>query len=371
MKVPFLNLKDANEEMKSELDSAYQRVISSGTYILGGEVKAFETEFADYCGAKHCIGVGNGLEALYLILKALGICEGDEVIVPANTFIATWLAVSWTGARPVPVEPLEETYNINPDLIEAAVTAHTKAIIPVHLYGLCADMDSIARVAAKYNLSVIEDAAQAHGALYKEGISGGLAAAAAFSFYPAKNLGAFGDAGAVVTNDNNLADHIRLLRNYGSKTKYYNDIKGINSRLDPLQAAFLRVKLNRLNEWNQRRSVVAKWYMDNLSGLPDLMLPFEPEGYWHVWHLFVVRHPRRDELIRYLADNGVTALVHYPVPPHKSEAYAVEFKSKANFEISENISDSVVSLPMGPFLKKNEVDWVSKCIKRFIDRDKS
>ncbi len=277
MQVPFLNIKAQNVELKAELEAAYTRVMDSGWYILGKEVEAFEAEFASYCGVKYCVGVGNGLEALHLILRAYGIGEGDEVIVPANTYIATWLAVSYAGATPAPVEPDEKTFNINPELIEKAITKKTKAILPVHLYGQCADMDAINEIAKRRGIKVIEDAAQAHGALYKGRKAGSLGHAAGFSFYPGKNLGAIGDAGAVTTNDGELAEKIRLLRNYGSKVKYYNEVKGFNSRLDEMQAAFLRVKLKRLDEWNSRRMQIAKRYFEALKECAGLGLPYVPD----------------------------------------------------------------------------------------------
>src|SRR5580765_1653123 len=261
MKVPFLDFVGPYEELKAELDDAYFRFMRSAWYVLEREVEAFEQEFAFYCGVKHCVGVGNGLEALHLTLRAYGIGEGDEVIVPSNTYIATWLAVSYADATPVPVEPNPQTYNLNPDLIEAAVTSRTKAIMPVHLYGQPADMDPMLAIARKYGLKVIEDNAQAQGARYKGRRTGSLGDAAGNSFYPGKNLGAFGDAGAVTTDDPMLADKVRTLRNYGSKKKYYNDFKGYNSRLDELQAAFLRVKLKKLDEWNHRRRAIAQLYL--------------------------------------------------------------------------------------------------------------
>jgi dTDP-4-amino-4,6-dideoxygalactose transaminase len=321
LKIPFLDLKAAYLELKNELDEAYRRVMASGWYILGAETEEFEREFAEYCGAKYCIGIGNGLEALHLILRGYGIGKGDEVIVPANTYIATWLAASYADAVPVPIEPDAETYNLAPENIERAITAKTKAIMPVHLYGQPAAMDAINEIAQKYNLKVIEDAAQAQGAKYQGERTGILGDAAGFSFYPGKNLGAYGDAGAVTTNDEELAEKIKMLRNYGSKVKYYNEVKGYNSRLDPLQAAFLRVKLKYLDEWNARRAKVAKYYLEALSDVSDLILPFVPEESEPVWHLFVVRHPRRDDLQKHLAENGIGTMIHYPVPPHLSEAY--------------------------------------------------
>ncbi len=266
MNVPFLDLKTPYYEIKEELDAAWHRVMASGWYVLGQEVESFEHEFAAYCEAKHCVGVGNGLDALYLILRAMEIGPGDEVIVPSNTYIATWLAVSMTGATPVPVEPDEVSYNIDPALIEAAITTRTKAILPVHLYGLPADLEPILKIASRHGLRVLEDAAQAHGARYKGKRIGAHGDAVAWSFYPGKNLGAFGDGGAVTTNDRHLAEKLRALRNYGSRVKYVNEVKGVNSRLDPLQAAVLRVKLKYLDEWNERRKRVASLYLERLAG---------------------------------------------------------------------------------------------------------
>jgi len=347
--IPFLDLHAAYLELRAELDAAAQRVLASGWYILGAEVEAFEREFAAYCEVEHCVGVGNGLEALHLILRAYGIGPGDEVIVPANTYIATWLAVSYAGAKPVPVEPDARTYNVDPALIEAAITPATKAILPVHLYGQPAEMDPINAVAARYGLKVIEDAAQAHGARYRGRRVGGLGDAAGFSFYPGKNLGALGDGGAVVTKDAELAERVRVLRNYGSRVKYHNEVKGFNSRLDELQAALLRVKLPVLDEWNQRRRDAAARYLDGLAG-SELGLPFAPEWAEPVWHLFVVRHPQRDELQRRLQQAGIGTMIHYPVPPHLQPAYAEWGYGAGAFPITEAIHREVLSLPMGPQL---------------------
>ncbi len=354
MKVPFLNLKTPYLELQQELDAAYKRVMESGWYILGQEVEAFEAEFAAYCGTHYCVGVGNGLEALHLILRAMEIGPGDEVIVPANTYIATWLAVSYAGAIPVPVEPDEKTYNISPEQIEAAITPKTKAILAVHLYGQPVDIDSINEIAKRYHLRVIEDAAQAHGARYKGRRVGGLGDAAGFSFYPGKNLGALGDGGAITTNDCDLANKIGLLRNYGSRVKYFNEIKGFNSRLDELQAAFLRVKLTKLDEWNARRARVANQYLEKLSCLTDLTLPFVPIWAEPVWHLFVVRHPKRSNLEKHLKDAEIGALIHYPVPPHLSEAY-VEKQHLSSFPITEQIAKDVLSLPISPHMSNEEI----------------
>ncbi len=362
--VPFLELRDTYIEIKDELDDAYRRVMDSGWYILGEEVKTFEREFAAYCGTKHCVGVGNGLEALQLILRANGIGVGDEVIVPANTYIATWLAVSNAGATVVPVEPNGRTYNIDPSRIEAVITRKTKAILPVHLYGQPADMAPINEIAQRHGLKVIEDAAQAHGARYRDRRTGSLGDAAGWSFYPTKNLGAYGDAGAVTTDDGELADRVRLLRNYGSKSKYYNEEKGINSRLDELQAALLRVRLKHLDEWNSRRARVAAKYTEALSET-DLMLPRVCDGADPVWHLFVVRCARRDELQKHLRSAGVTTLVHYPVPPHLQEAYSELKLTAASLPITEAIHREALSLPMGPHLNELAVERVIEAVRSF------
>jgi dTDP-4-amino-4,6-dideoxygalactose transaminase len=363
--IPFLNLRAPYRELQAELDAAYRRVMESGWYILGEEVEAFEAEYAAYIGVQHCVGVGNGLEALHLILRAYGIGPGDEVIVPANTYIATWLAVSYAGATPVPVEPIECTYNIDPTLIEAAITPRTRAIIAVHLYGQTAHMDPINEIARRYGLKVIEDAAQAHGARYEGRRAGSLGAAAGWSFYPGKNLGAFGDAGAVTTDDPDLAERVRSLRNYGSQVKYYNEVKGFNSRLDPLQAAFLRVKLSQLDTWNDRRQKIADLYLETLAA-SDLILPVAPAWAEPAWHLFVVRYPRRDQLQRYLADQGIGTLIHYPVPPHLQTAYRELGLSAGVFPITEAIHREVISLPMGPHLSLSEIDRVISAIYCFL-----
>lgn len=365
MNIPFLDIRASYFELKDELDAAYKRVMESGRYILGEEVEAFEAEFAAYCGVKHAIGVGNGLEALCLILRAYAIGPGDEVIVPANTYIATWLAVSNVGAEPIPVEPDMQTYNIDPQLIEGSLSEHTKAIIPVHLYGQPADMDPILNIARRHHLKVIEDAAQAHGARYKGRKTGQLGGAAAFSFYPGKNLGAFGDAGAVLTNDDELADRINVLRNYGSRVKYYNEIKGFNSRLDPLQAALLRVKLKCLDKWNEHRKDLASRYLEELSEISDLGLAIVPEGIDPVWHLFVIRHLERNRLQQYLNGKGIGTLIHYPVPPHLSEAYEGKFRNEKDLSITEMLANTVLSLPIGPHLSFDVQHEVITGIKSF------
>jgi dTDP-4-amino-4,6-dideoxygalactose transaminase len=295
----------------------------------------------------------------------MALVDGDEVIVPANTYIATWLAVSYSGATPVPVEPLESTYNLDPAKIETAITDRTRAILVVHLYGQTADMDPILDIARRYNLKVIEDSAQAQGAAYKGRKAGSLGDAAGWSFYPGKNLGAFGDAGAVTTNDPELADKIRNLRNYGSKIKYYNEVKGYNSRLDPLQAAFLNVKLKYLDEWNARRSAIAQHYLNHLAGVPDLTLPVVPDWIEPCWHVFVIRHPQRDILQQHLSRSGIGSLIHYPLPPHLQEAYRELGLLPGAFPITEAIHREVLSLPIGPHLSLSDADKVIHAIHSF------
>lgn len=349
MRIPFLDLKSPHLDLQQELEAVFRRVLESGWYILGREVEEFEEEFAAYCGVRHCVGVGNGLDALHLILRAYGVGAGDEVIVPSNTYIATWLAVSYAGARPVPVEPIEATYNIDPQRILDAITPSTKAIIAVHLYGQPADMDAINDIAHRHGLKVIEDAAQAHGARYKGIRAGNLANAAGFSFYPGKNLGALGDGGAITTNDDGLASKVRMLRNYGSQVKYHNEVKGFNSRLDELQAALLRVKLKHLDAWNSARKRIAISYLDGLAA-SDLILPIVPEWAEPAWHLFVVRSIQRDALQEKLEHAGIGTMVHYPVPPHLQPAYAEESYQVGDLPISEKLHREVLSLPMCPYL---------------------
>lgn len=367
VKVPFLDLRDVYLELAPELEAAFRRVMDSGWYMLGPEVEAFEREFAAYCGARFCVGVGNGLDALHLILRAWGIGPGDEVIVPANTYIATWLAVSYAGARPVPVEPDPRTYNLDPQRLEAAISTRTKAILPVHLYGLPADMDPICAVARLHGLKVIEDAAQAHGARYKKRRVGALGDAAGFSFYPTKNLGAFGDGGAVVTDDPELAGRVAALRNYGSRRKYENEVKGYNSRLDELQAALLRVRLSHLDEWNERRRARAHLYISLLSGLP-LTLPYEPTWTEHAWHLFVIRTARREALQRLLDARGVGTLIHYPIPPHLQPAYVELGLRNGALPVTEAIHREVLSLPLGPRLSEEQARCVAAAVAECVGR---
>ena len=352
--IPFLDLKAPYLELKQELDEAIARVVSSGWFIGGPEVDQFEADYASYCGATHAVGVANGLDALHLALRAMDVGPGDEVIVPSNTYIATWLAVSQCGATPVPVEPDARTFNIDPALIEAAITPRTKVILPVHLYGQPADMDPILAIARKHGLRVLEDGAQAHGARYKGQRLGAHGDAVAWSFYPGKNLGAMGDGGAVTTNDAALADRIRVLRNYGSRVKYVNEVQGYNSRLDPLQAAILRVKLAHLDDWNARRSAIAARYQQGLAGC-GLTLPQVPDWAEPVWHLYVVKHPQRDALHKVLADAGVGTLIHYPIPPHMQQAYGHSGWKQGAFPLAERMADQVLSLPMGPHMEAEQV----------------
>lgn len=365
MTVPFLDLKAAYLELQDEVRAAFERVMDRGQYILGPEVEAFEREFADFCGVKHCISVGNGLDALSLALRACGIGPGQEVIVPGYTFIATWLAVSAVGAIPVAVDVEEDTWNLDPRKVEAALTPRTTALMPVHLFGQPADMDAINALARANGLKVIEDAAQAHGARYKGRRAGGLGDAAGFSFYPGKNLGAFGDGGAVTTNDDAIAEQVCLLRNYGSRVKYQHECLGGNSRLDEMQAAFLRVRLQHLEEWNARRVRWAAAYFEALAELPSLVRPPVPDGIEPVWHLFAVRHVRRTELQRYLASAGITTLIHYPTPPHRCPAYRPGRWRGARPVIAERLAEETLSLPIGPQMSGGELAQVCDALRRF------
>jgi dTDP-3-amino-3,4,6-trideoxy-alpha-D-glucose transaminase len=364
--IPFLDVKATYLELRDELDAAYRRVMESGWFVLGEETARFEAEFAAHAGVKHCIGVADGLDALVLILRAAGIGPGDEVIVPSNTFIATWLAVSQVGAAPVPVEPDPRTYNLDPERIEAAVTARTKAILPVHLYGQPADMEAIGAIARRRGLRVFEDAAQAHGARCAGKRAGSLGDAAAFSFYPGKNLGAFGDGGAVTTDDDALADRVRVLHNYGSRRKYDHEVAGVNSRLDELQAALLRVKLPRLDAWNDRRRAIARIYDEGLGAVPGVTVPHAPAWAEPVHHLYVIAHARRDALQEHLAAAGIGTLIHYPTPPHRSGAYAAAFPG-ASLPIASRLGAEVLSLPMGPHLAEGAVRAVVQAAARFAE----
>jgi dTDP-4-amino-4,6-dideoxygalactose transaminase len=360
--VPFLDLRSMHADLRPYLDAAYDRVLESNSFILGEEVSAFEREFATFSEVDHAIGVANGLDALYLVLKAFDIGPGCEVIVPSNTYIATWLAVSYAGATPVPVEPDPHTYNLDPALVERAITSRTRAIMPVHLYGQPADMDPIIELARRYDLKVIEDAAQAHGASYRGRRCGGLGDAAGFSFYPGKNLGALGDGGAITTNDAALAARLRVLRNYGSEQKYHNMVKGFNSRLDELQAAFLRVKLPYMDQWNASRRRIAQRYLDGMAGC-GLTLPSVPDWAEPVWHLFVVRVDDRNHFQKALNERGVGSLIHYPVPPHLQPAYAEIQLKRGSLPIAEAIHDKVVSLPMWPQMTDMQIDAVIAAVR--------
>ena len=351
MRVPFLDLGAAAVELQAELADAYRRVVESGHFVLGPELEAFERDFAGFCEVGHCVGVGNGLDALTLILEALEVGRGHEVVVPSNTYIATWLAVSRAGARPVPVEPRERTLNIDPERLEGAITQRTRAILGVDLYGQPAEWDSIERIGRSHGLVVLEDAAQAHGGRYGERRCGAFGNAAGFSFYPTKNLGGLGDAGAVTTSDPDLADRIRVLRNYGSRSKGKHEVVGRNSRLDELQAAFLRVRLSRLEAWNRRRLDNAKAYLEeSRSAGIGVALPSLADAAESVWHLFVIRHHRRDQLAERLFAAGIETLVHYPEPPHRSGAYAHLGLDRGRLPIAEQVASEVLSLPVGPHL---------------------
>lgn len=365
MKVPFATFLPMHNEIRQELDSAYNRVLDKSYFIHGDECRKFEEEFAEYCGVKYCVGVATGLDALFLILKAMNIGNGDEVIVPSNTYIATALAVSYTGAKPIFVEPEIETFNINPSRIEEKITSNTKAIIAVHLQGRTADMEAINVIAKKHNLKVIEDAAQAHGAKYKGKKAGSLCDAAGFSFYPGKNLGALGDGGCITTNNKKLADKVRALGNYGSDYKYHHIYKGVNSRLDEIQAAFLRVKLPNLDRWNEDRRATAKKYFEGIKN-PLIKLPLKSTNeFEHIYHVFVIRCNKRDELEKYLNDNNIGTLKHYPIPMHEQECYKDLGIKHGELPIAEEISKTVLSIPMYYGMADEEVNYVIDMINNF------
>lgn len=364
MKVPFVTFKPLEKELDKDLRDAFERVYNRSWYIEGVEDEAFEKAFAEYCDSKYCVGVGNGLDSLFLALKAMGIKEGDEVIVPSNTYIATALAVTYTGATPVFVEPDIHTFNIDSTKIEAAITDKTKAIMPVHLYGQACDMDPIMEVAKKYNLYVVEDCAQAHGAKYKGKVIGSFGDAAGFSFYPGKNLGALGDAGATVTNNEELAKKVRALGNYGSDYKYHHIYQGNNSRLDELQAAFLAAKLPHLNKVNVERRKVAQKYLDGINN-PEIILPFVPEYAEPVWHIFGIRCNRRDELEKFLNDAGISTNKHYPIPMHLQGCYADLGFKKGDYPITEEISETELSIPMYYGMTDEEVQYVIDRMNEF------
>ncbi len=357
--IPFLDLKAINLRHRAQMHAALDRVLDSGWVLLGKQLESFEQAFAAYCGARHCIGVGNGLDALHLVLRAWDIGPGDEVIVPSNTYIATWLAVTHAGATPVPVEPDPDTHNIDPYSIAAAITPRTRAIIAVHLYGQTCDMDSIMALADRHGLKVLEDAAQAHGATYQGRRAGSLGHAAGFSFYPGKNLGALGDAGGVTTDDDELAERIRTLRNYGSRKKYVNDIVGFNSRLDEFQAAVLHEKLQTLDEDNAHRAAIAARYLTTLGDVPELVLPKVLPACRSAWHLFVVRHPERDRIAAALTSAGIGTLVHYPIAPHLQQAYAGHAPVRGLLPVAERLQSEVLSLPIGPTMTLADAERVA------------
>jgi dTDP-4-amino-4,6-dideoxygalactose transaminase len=361
MMIPFVRLAEQHDMLKSDMEKAFRNVVGAGCFIQGTELRLFEQEFAEYCGATACVGVGNGLDALFLALKALGIGEGDEVIVPAQTFIATWLAVSRTGADIIPVEQDETTYNLDVRKLESMVTKKTKAIVVVHLYGQPCDMDPVLAIAKEHSLRVVEDAAQAHGAEYKGRRVGTLGDVAAFSFYPAKNLGALGDGGAITTNDKGLADSIRQLSNYGSKQRYHHDLQGYNSRLDELQAAILRTKLPYLDQWNKRRAEIAGLYLNGLASVSDIKLPHDASSFQQVWHLFVIRVKNRDSFMKYLVQEGIQTSIHYPVLPGLSGAYQTE--CWGDFPVAEKLVSEIISLPMSPFHSDKEILKVIDAVK--------
>lgn len=362
--VPFLDVAATYRELKADIDAALAKVIDSGAFILGSAVDEFESDFAGYLGVQHCVGVSNGLEAIHLALLALGAGPGDEVLVPANTYIATWLAVSHTGATPVPVEPDLRTYNIDPKKIEAAITPRTRGIVPVHLYGQPVDMDAIVEIGRRHGLWVVEDAAQAHGARYKGERIGGMGDVACWSFYPGKNLGAFGDGGAITTNREDIADRVQVLRNYGQRVKYVNDEKGFNCRLDSLQAAVLRIKLACLDEWNSRRRALAAYYSEALQGT-DLVLPWTAEFAEAVHHVYVVRSRQRDALQDHLKMRGIGTVIHYPIPPHLQTAFSGMGLREGSLPITEMIHREVLSLPMGPHLRMEQAAAVVEAVREF------
>jgi dTDP-4-amino-4,6-dideoxygalactose transaminase len=366
--IPFLDLRSSYLIIKKELDEAILRVANSGWYIGGSEVELFENNFANYCNAKHAIGVANGLDALRLTLLAMDVGPGDEVIVPSNTYIATWLAVSQCGATPIPVEPDPLTFNIDISQIEKAITSKTKVILPVHLYGQPANLDELLTIAKKHSLFLLEDAAQAHGAVYKGKRVGSHGDAVAWSFYPGKNLGAMGDGGAITTNNTILAERLSLLRNYGSSEKYVNEIKGFNSRLDPLQAAILNVKLKYLDDWNKKRQLIASQYIEGFQNYP-ITLPQVPKFNESAWHLFVVQHPQRDSLQKFLGAHNIGTLIHYPIPPHLQEAYSDLQIVKGSLPIAERLANESLSLPIDPFLIPDDINKIINTVIIFFNKN--
>jgi len=371
MNVPFLDIPAIYKELKDELDPAIASVVTKGHFISGEEVGLFEKAFARYCGVKHCVTVGNGLDALRLLLFAYEIGKKDEVIVPANTYIATVLSINQVGATPVLVEPDEKTFNLDPKRIEEKITKRTKGVIAVDLYGQTASMREIGRICKKHKLVLIEDAAQAQGALHYGKKAGSLGDSAGFSFYPGKNLGAFGDAGAVTTNDATIADYVRMAGNYGSKIKYFNSIKGYNSRMDTLQAAVLLTKLKHLDRWNAKRRKLAGYYLSHMNPLknPQFILPFVSPENEPIWHVFVVRIKKREQFIRYMTRKGIGTLIHYPLPVYKQKAYA-ELKSlKKRYPLTSKLSDEIVSIPMGPHVTGKQASYVVETVNSYISKN--
>ena len=366
MTVPFLSFSPQHNPIRLEVLGAIAEVYDKQWYVLGEQVKEFEAEYSVFNGVDHAIGVANGLDALHLALIALKVQPGDEVIVPSNTYIATWLAISFLGGVPVPVEPNPETYNIDPARIEAALTLRTKGIMPVHLYGQACEMGPIMDIARRHGLWVVEDNAQAQGAMWEGGLTGSFGAVNGTSFYPGKNLGALGDAGAVTTNDAELAHKIQVLRNYGSHQKYYNEVIGHNSRLDELQAAVLRVKLKYLPEWTAQRQKIAQLYNQHLAGILNLLLPVTAIGATHVYHLYVVRTTQRGALQQHLAEQGIGTLIHYPIPPHQQQAYAHLAIPVGSYPLAEELASTCLSLPMWPGMTEEHVLAVATAIRSFL-----
>ena len=366
MNIPFLSFAPMHSSIKTEMMNAFEKVYDSYWYVNGESVNNFEKEYAAFNHVENTVGVSNGLDALFLALKVLGVGAGDEVIVPSNTYIATALAATYIGATPIFVEPDIDTYNIDPSKIEAAITPKTKAIMPVHLYGQCCEMEAIMQIAKKHNLVVIEDNAQSQGASYNGKLTGSWGNANGTSFYPGKNLGAIGDAGAVTTNDTNIATQLKSLRNYGSAKKYYNEVIGHNMRLDELQAALLSVKLKHLNEWTLQRQEIANWYNEALQGITDIILPKVHINATHVYHLYIIRTTKRDELQQYLTQQGIGTMIHYPVPPHLQEAYSFLGHKKGDFPIAEELANTMLSLPLYPGMTQEQVQQVANAIKQFF-----
>jgi dTDP-4-amino-4,6-dideoxygalactose transaminase len=366
MSIPFLSFTPQHAPLRAEILAAIAQVYDNQWYVLGEQVKAFEAAYSLFNKVAHTVGVANGLDALHLALEALDVQAGDEVIVPSNTYIATWLAISFVGGVPVPVEPDPHTYNLDPTRLEAAITPRTKGIMPVHLYGQACEMSAIQAVANRHGLWIVEDNAQAQGATWEGQPTGSFGQVNGTSFYPGKNLGALGDAGAVTTNDERLAGKIRTLRNYGSQKKYFNEVIGHNSRLDELQAAVLRVKLPHLPAWTEQRQQVAQLYSQQLAGLGDLVLPATATGATHVYHLYVVRTAQRDALQQYLAEQGVGTLIHYPVPPHRQEAYAHLGIAAGTYPIAEELAATSLSLPMWPGMTPAHVTTVATALRAFF-----